>query len=148
MQTTLENKKKVIANFLRSAFKRKNRVEEGGALGSGVKREQESTNLRAQKMMKGKVEPFTVLVEQLRRKRYIQDTIEPQKRGPRKKFIRGNLRTRKGGSYFSTRRRDIQNTTFGNRTTNEISGGGDRNCRAKCRYKTIGLCVDWDYKMQ
>ncbi len=29
MQTTLENKKKVVANSTRSAFKRKNIVEEG-----------------------------------------------------------------------------------------------------------------------
>jgi hypothetical protein len=32
-------------------------VKEGGALGLGVKREKESTNMRAHKMMKGKVEP-------------------------------------------------------------------------------------------
>jgi hypothetical protein len=38
MQTTLL-KKKVARNFPRSAFKRKNIVEEGGTLGSRVKRE-------------------------------------------------------------------------------------------------------------
>jgi hypothetical protein len=43
MQTTLENKKKVVADSLRSAFKRKNRVEERGALGSRMKKEQENT---------------------------------------------------------------------------------------------------------
>jgi len=32
----------------------KNKIEEGGTLGSRVKREHESTNLRAQKMMRGK----------------------------------------------------------------------------------------------
>jgi hypothetical protein len=26
-----------------------------------------------------------------------------------------------------------------------ISGGGDRNYKAKDRYKTIGFNVDWDY---
>jgi hypothetical protein len=31
METTLENRKKVLTNFPRSALKRKNRVEEGGA---------------------------------------------------------------------------------------------------------------------
>jgi len=31
MQTTLENKKKVATNSPRSVFKKKNRVEEGGA---------------------------------------------------------------------------------------------------------------------
>jgi hypothetical protein len=35
----LENKKKVATNSSRSAFKRKNRVEEGGALGLGMKRD-------------------------------------------------------------------------------------------------------------
>ncbi len=60
MQTTLDNRKKVTTNFLRSAFKRKNKVEEGGASSFRVKREQESTNLKAQKMMKGKMEPSIV----------------------------------------------------------------------------------------
>jgi hypothetical protein len=61
MYTILENRKKATTYFPKNVFKRKNKVEEGGALGLGVKREQESTNLRAQKMMKGKVEPFIVL---------------------------------------------------------------------------------------
>ncbi len=56
MKTKLENKKKVASNFLGSAFKRKNRVEEGGASGSRVRREHESTNLRAHKMMRGRME--------------------------------------------------------------------------------------------
>jgi len=47
MNTTLENKKKVASNSPRSAFKRKNRVEEGGASGSRVRSEQECTYLRA-----------------------------------------------------------------------------------------------------
>jgi hypothetical protein len=34
MQTTLDNKKKVAAYFPRSAFKKKNKVEEGRASGS------------------------------------------------------------------------------------------------------------------
>jgi hypothetical protein len=34
MYITLGNKKKATINFLRSDFKRKNKVEEGGALGS------------------------------------------------------------------------------------------------------------------
>ncbi len=41
------SKKKTTTNFPRSDLERKNRVEEGGALGSKVKREQEGTNLRA-----------------------------------------------------------------------------------------------------
>ncbi len=52
MHTTLENRKIVATDSRRSVFKRKNRVEEGGGLGSKVRREQESTNLRAQKMMR------------------------------------------------------------------------------------------------
>jgi len=47
MQTTLENRKKVVADFPRSVIKRKNKVKEGGALGLGVKKEHKSTNLRA-----------------------------------------------------------------------------------------------------
>ncbi len=56
----MENKKKTLVDFPRSALKKQNKVEEGGATGSGVKREHESTNLRAQKMMKGIVEPSTM----------------------------------------------------------------------------------------
>ncbi len=47
MQIALVSKKKTTTNFPRSDLERKNRVEEGGALGSKVKREQEGTNLRA-----------------------------------------------------------------------------------------------------
>jgi hypothetical protein len=47
MHTTLKNIRKATTDFPRSALKRKNIVEEGGTLGSGVKREHESTNLRA-----------------------------------------------------------------------------------------------------
>jgi hypothetical protein len=43
MQTTLKNKKKVVANSTISAFKMKNKVEERGVLGSIVKKEQETT---------------------------------------------------------------------------------------------------------
>jgi hypothetical protein len=39
MLTRLENKKKATIDFLRSTFKRKNKVEEGGILGPRVKRE-------------------------------------------------------------------------------------------------------------
>ncbi len=56
----MENKKKVVTNSPRSAFKKRNKVEEGKALSSRVKREHESTYLRAHKMMKGKVEPSTM----------------------------------------------------------------------------------------
>jgi hypothetical protein len=47
MQTTLENRKKVATDFPRSALMRKNKIEEGRALGSKVKKEKESTYLRA-----------------------------------------------------------------------------------------------------
>ncbi len=47
MQITFENRKKDVANFSISVLKRKNIVEEGGALGSRVRREQESINLKA-----------------------------------------------------------------------------------------------------
>jgi hypothetical protein len=60
MQTTLEKRKKVAIDFPRSALKKKNRVEEGGTSCSRVRREQESTNLRAQKMIRGIAEPFAM----------------------------------------------------------------------------------------
>jgi hypothetical protein len=60
METTLENRKKAATNSLRSAFKKKNIVEEKGALGSRVKRELWNIDLRAQKMMRGRKEPFAV----------------------------------------------------------------------------------------
>ncbi len=59
MSTTLENRKKAATNSPRSVFRRKNKVEGGGASGLKVKREQESTNLRAQKML-SKVEPSAI----------------------------------------------------------------------------------------
>ncbi len=60
MQTTLENRKKATTKSPRSALKRKNKAEEGGALGLGIKREQESIKSRAQKVMRGKMAPFAV----------------------------------------------------------------------------------------
>ncbi len=57
MHTTLENRKKARSI---SDFQRKNKVEKGRTLGSGMKREQESIDARAQKMMKGKVEPLAM----------------------------------------------------------------------------------------
>jgi hypothetical protein len=36
----------------------------------------------------------------------------------RKKRTRGNLGIGKGGGYFSTNRRDIQDITYGHQTTN------------------------------
>ncbi len=58
MQTSLQNRKKVVANSSRSVFNRKNRVEEGGASCTGMKRDHDSTEAKAQKMMRGRVEPF------------------------------------------------------------------------------------------
>jgi hypothetical protein len=60
MEIPLNNRKKTTTDSPRSAFKKKNRIEEGGALSLGVKKEEESTNLRAQKMMRGIVEPFVI----------------------------------------------------------------------------------------
>jgi hypothetical protein len=60
MQITLDNRKKATVDSPRSAFKRKNRVEERGTSSSRVKKEHESTNLKAQKMMKVRVEPFII----------------------------------------------------------------------------------------
>ncbi len=56
----MENRRKIVVEFPRSAFRKKNKVEEGEALGSEVKKEHESTKTWAQKMMRGKVAPSTM----------------------------------------------------------------------------------------
>ncbi len=43
MQATLENRRKAIIESARCAFKRKNKVKQGGASGLGVKKKQEGT---------------------------------------------------------------------------------------------------------
>jgi hypothetical protein len=57
----LENKKKATTNSLKNVLKKK-KVEEGEALGLGVKREHESKNVKAQKMMKGRMELVVVQI--------------------------------------------------------------------------------------
>jgi len=49
MQTTLEIRKKAIANSPRNALKRKNKVEQRGTLGLGMKKELKTTSVKAQK---------------------------------------------------------------------------------------------------
>ncbi len=61
MHITLENKMKATPYSPKSALKKKNKVEEGGASSSRVKSKQESTYVKAQKMMRGKVKPYIVL---------------------------------------------------------------------------------------
>jgi hypothetical protein len=61
METTLDYKKKATTNSPRSVLKRNNIVEEG-VLGLGVKREKESIDLRAQKMMKDRMELFAISI--------------------------------------------------------------------------------------
>jgi len=43
MHATLDNRRKAATKYLRNARKKKNKVEEGGALGLGVKKEHETT---------------------------------------------------------------------------------------------------------
>ncbi len=62
MQTTLENKKKATKDSPINALERKNKVEDEGALGSRMKKEHENIDLRPQKMMRGKVEPYVMLI--------------------------------------------------------------------------------------
>jgi hypothetical protein len=57
----LENIKNV-ANSLKNVLKKKNRVEKGRASSLGVKKEHESIDVKAQIMMKGKVELIVVLI--------------------------------------------------------------------------------------
>jgi hypothetical protein len=49
-----------MVNSPRSVLKRNNRVEERKASSLEVKREQKTTKVRAQKMMRGRVEPYVV----------------------------------------------------------------------------------------
>jgi hypothetical protein len=55
----LENRKKAGADFPRIALKRMNRVEERASC-LRMNREQDNTNVRAHKMMRGRMEPSTV----------------------------------------------------------------------------------------
>ncbi len=93
MKTTLENRKKVAINSPKIALKRKNKVEEGGASSLGMKREiQESTNVRAQKMMRSRMEPFVmpIVVQSMRIiVQAAQQTIEvPQMTSPHERQLR------------------------------------------------------------
>ncbi len=85
MQITLENRKKVVVNSLKNVFKRNNKVEERGVLGSRVKKEQENTNVRAQKMMRDNVEPYVVptVVQAIRQTTKIPQMTFPQERQPK-----------------------------------------------------------------
>jgi hypothetical protein len=57
----LENRRKTVTKSLRSALKRKNKIEEGGASRSGVRKKKEITKARAQKMMRRRGAPSTML---------------------------------------------------------------------------------------
>jgi len=57
----LENRKKAGADFPRNALKRMNRVEERASC-LRMNREQDNTNVRAHKMMRGRMEPSTMLI--------------------------------------------------------------------------------------
>ncbi len=69
------------------------------------------------------------------------------KEGVKKKKTIRDLGIGKGGSYSNTIKRDIQDSTSGNKTTNWISEGGNQNYIAKRRYKTISFYVNWDYNI-
>jgi hypothetical protein len=56
----LENKRKTATKLPISVLKKKNKVEEGGTLGVGAKKEQENIEAKAQKMMRRRVAPFAV----------------------------------------------------------------------------------------
>jgi hypothetical protein len=84
MQTTMQNIQKVVANSPRSALKKKKKVE-GGTLGSIVRREHESINLKAHKMMKGIMEPSTmpIVVQVIIQTTTIPHMTFPHERQPR-----------------------------------------------------------------
>ncbi len=65
--------------------KKEDIIKDGGALSLGVKREYKSIDLRAQKMMKGTVEPSKVpiVVQAIRQTVTIPQMTSPQERQPR-----------------------------------------------------------------
>ncbi len=64
---------------------RKNKVEEGGTLSLGMKREHQSTYVRAQKMMRGRMEPSAMPIVVQAAK---QTTKVPQMTTPQEKQLR------------------------------------------------------------
>ncbi len=60
MQVALENRRKIALESPKNVLKRKNIIQEGGAPRSRVKKEQESIEARAQKMMRRRMAPFVV----------------------------------------------------------------------------------------
>jgi hypothetical protein len=54
-----------------------------------------------------------------------------------RKRTRGNSRIGKGGGYYSTKKKDIQDITSRNKTTNLISGGGNWNYKANVDIKPL-----------
>ncbi len=88
----------------------------------------------------------TLKAQQLKRRRYSQRYHKTLEEGVRKKNNQREFKNRKRWRLFQhQQKRYIQDTSSGNKTTNKISGGGDRNYRAKHTYTTIGFYVDWDY---
>ncbi len=79
-QKTLENRKKAATNSPRRVLMKKNIIEEGGALGLKMKKEQENTYMRAQKMMRGRVKPFVmpIVVQVARHTTEIPQMTTPQ----------------------------------------------------------------------
>jgi hypothetical protein len=78
----LENRKKAIINSLRNVHKRKNKVEEGEVLSLRVKKEHESSKPRAQKMMRGRLEPSTMplVVHATKQTAKVAQMTSPQER--------------------------------------------------------------------
>jgi hypothetical protein len=60
----------------------------------------------------------TSKVEHPKRRRYNQRYHRTLEEGLKRERTKGNSRTRKGGGYSTTRKKDIQDTTSGNRITN------------------------------
>ncbi len=82
MQIALQNRKKASSDSPRRAFKKKNKVEEGGASTSRMKKEQENIDLKTQKMMRVRVELFIVptMVQAIKQTVAIPQMTFPQER--------------------------------------------------------------------
>ncbi len=80
----------------------------------------------------------TSTVEQLRRRRYSQRYHKNLKVGVRKGYEPERIQEEEKVELFQhPKKKDIQDTTFGNRTTYLINGGRDQNCKPESRIKPM-----------
>ncbi len=78
-------------------------------------------------------------MEQFRRRRYNQRNRRTLEEGVRKKKTTKNLGTWKGGGYFSTRKKSIQDITATNKPHTELVGEGIRTIKLEVDIEPLVL---------